>query len=269
MENNLASAIDEIIVLHANIACTLLKEFPKAHGIMFNLDGEPAGALPRKDVPPGYAAEYGHVKFERRAERLLRATTPRLTEIVESLKSLNISLRDVFVSAKRFPVGAGKEGAMITGAITGGLGAVFARREMLALNSRILAIAPGEFHVVGIVEDAALVPAVEEAGKGGVVAGMDHLIERGLLLNCKDRKTEHLRRWAEDFALDPESVETSYGSPIFRFVAESSHNLNVLYVPAVDFARLDKGDGAVVVFDPERGFDVEAATPAVSRSPRL
>jgi hypothetical protein len=256
MEPNLASSIDELIVLHAGVATTLLREFPKADGIWFNLDGEPAGALPKKNVPPGHVAEYGDAKFERRAAKLLRDTTPRLLEIVSSLGELGITLRDAFVSAKRFPMGGDKEGAMVTGAFTGGSGAVFARREMLAFNDRVLAVAPAEFHVVGIVEDASLVPAIQEAGKGGLISGLEHLINKGLLLNGKRRESGHFKNWAEAFSMFDEAPEGTYTTPVFRFVGESTHNLDILYVPHGDVARLDKGDGNVIAFDPVRGFDL-------------
>lgn len=265
METNLASAIDELIVLHAGVATALLKEFPKADGIWFNLDGEPAGALPRKNVPPGYAGEYGDAKFERKAAKLLSATTPRLLEIVASLEEHKISLRDAFFSAKRFSVGGGKEGAMVTGGFTGGAGAVFARREMLALNNRVLAVAPAEFHVVGIVDDATLVPAIQEAGKSGLISGLEHLIENGLLLNCDARESGHFRGWAEAFPMEDGAPEGAYTAPVFRFVAESTHNLDVLYVAPEDVARLDKGDGKVIGFDAIRGFDLAPSAPGPQR----
>ncbi|MBY3433605.1 hypothetical protein HFN89_05530 [Rhizobium laguerreae] len=266
MKINLVAAVDELIVLHAGIAATLLKEFPKTYGITFNLDGEPAGAYPRADVPPGYASGYSHAKFERRAEKLLRATTPRLLEIVDSLAPLGIRLRDVVVAATRLSADIAPDGVVVTGAFSGGLGAAAVRREMLATKGRVLGLAAAEFHLIGIVEDRALVPAIDEAGKDGLLSGLNHLIQTNLVLNCDATQASCFRDWLDCFPGNPENCEGTYGLPIYRFIAKSNHNEQVLYVTSETYESLDIGDANVIPFDPERGFDIAPYTQAAAKS---
>lgn len=265
MEINLVDAVDELIVLHAGIAATLLKEFPKAYGVTFNLDGEPVGAYPRADVPSGYASGYSHAKFERRAEKLLRATTPRLLEIVDSLAPLGIRLRDVVVSATRLSADIAPEGVVVTGAFSGGLGAAAVRREMLATKGRVLGFAAAEFHLIGIVEDRALVPAIDEAGKDGLLSGLNHLIQNNLVLNCDVTQAARFRDWLDCFPGNPETCGT-YGLPVYRFIAKSNHHEQVLYVTSDTYENLDIGDANVIPFDPERGFDIAHYTQVASKS---
>lgn len=252
MQSNLAAVIDEIIVLHAGVAITLLNEFPDAFGATFKLDAVPPCALARADVPQGYAAEYGDTAFERRSEELLGVVAPRMQEIADGVASLGISLRDFTVAAKRSPAGLAQDCVTVLGAISGGLGSVILRREMLATKDCVLCVSPAEFHVVGIVEDPDHVPVIEEAGKSGLLAGLDHLIETNLILN--NSETSHLRDWVDHFSVVQGACKGTYVNPVFRFIAESSHNTNVLYVAHELFAQVEQGPN-IVPYDPERGFD--------------
>lgn len=269
MELNLATILDEVIVLHAGVASTLLKEFPNAFGATFMLDAEPAFALAKAEVPPGYAPEYGDEKFEDRSRELLGGVASRMQEIVESVASLGITLRDFSFAAQRAEyegVDALKDAIDVTGAISGGVGAVHIRRDMLAANDRVLGFTAAEFHVIGIVEDPAALPAIQDACGDGLLAGMDHLVDAKLLLNAPFIQTAPLRNWVGHFPVKPGPCEVRSQSSVCRLVAKSEQRPIVLYVSDDDFDGLDGAN--FIAFNRERGFDLSprpasAVTPAI------
>jgi hypothetical protein len=271
MEINLTSVLDEVIVLHAGVASTLLKEFPNAFGATFMLDAKPAFAFAKADVPSGYAPEYGDEAFESRSKELLSVIAPRMQEIVESVSSLGIKLRDFSFGAARADykgVDSLKDAVNVTGAISGGVGAVLIRRDMLAANDRVLGITPAEFHVIGIVEDLSALPAIQEACKNGLLAGMDHFIDTKLLLNVPFIDTSPIREWFSHFPAKAGPCEIRSQSPVCRLVSKSEHRPFVLYISGDDFEALDGADQKFVAFDRERGFDL-APHPASAIIPTI
>jgi hypothetical protein len=258
MEINLATVLDEVIVLHTGVATKLLKEFPDAFGATFMLDAEPAFALPKHDVPPEYASEYGDQKFEERSKELMVALAPRMLEIVASVAPLGITLRDFSFSAQRadYPgVDQLKEAVDVLGAISGGLGAVRVLRAMLAANDRILVFSPSEFHVLGIVDDVSALPAIHEASSRDLLAALDHLADTKLLLNAGSADVAALRGWVSHFPGKPGPCEIRSESPVCRLVSKSDQRKVALYVEKGDIMDLDTSDGNMIIFDPERGFD--------------
>ena len=268
MDINLASVLDEIIVLHSGVATKLLNEFPKAFGATFMLDSDPAFAFAKADVPNGYAPEYGDEEFQTRSEELLREIAPRMREIMESVSPIGVKLRELSVSAQRERFErqqVPKDLVRIVGAFSGGVGAVVVRRDMLATGDRVLGISAAEFHVLGIVEDKAAIPSIEEAGSKGLLAGLDHLSDSGLLLNHPFIETAPLQKWAEHFPVQSETCVVKYEAPVCRLIAKSDQPKVILYGVSGTFEDPNNvADENIREYDPVRGFDIElrqTATP--------
>lgn len=74
---NIPDTLDRLLAVYANVSFTLMKEFPKAHGIHFFIrENGDYVAIPTADVPPGFADGYGDDKFEARAAMLLKDLVP-------------------------------------------------------------------------------------------------------------------------------------------------------------------------------------------------
>jgi hypothetical protein len=98
---NIPDTLNTMLAIYANAAFTLMKEFPKAHGINFIIreDGDYA-AIPTADVPPGYAAGYGNKKFEARAAKLLKELVTA-TEAIRDGCSVTDSVEKLGISVKK------------------------------------------------------------------------------------------------------------------------------------------------------------------------
>ncbi len=270
MDINLATVLDEIIVLHSGVATKLLNEFPDAFGATFMLDSDPAFAFAKADVPSGYAPEYRDEEFQTRSAELLREIAPRMHEIMESVTPIGIKLRDLSVNAQRGrfdseePV---KEFVHIVGAFSGGVGAVVVRRAMLATNDRVLGMSAAEFHIIGIVEDRAAIPAIEEAASKGLRSGLDHLSGCGLLLNHPFIDVALLHEWADHFPVQTDACAVRLEGPVCRLIAKSEQPWVALYVVSGTFEDLDKDDNDnIKEYDPVRGFDIERHRTAIPGS---
>lgn len=267
MENNLVRTLDEIIVLHADVASSLLKKFPKAFGVSFVLDREKLTAYPTEDVPAGHADGYSHAAFERKAEELLAPIAPRLREVMAELAPLSITPRDFFLKATRMKYEnflKDKGALRMTAAVSGGLGSVFVRRSAINVKARVLCDTPPEFHVVGLVDDHSALPGVEAAAAGGLRSYLNHLDEGKLLLNHGYVPASTLSMWVDHFP-QVEANEFQHDGPICRLIATTSLDDVAMYFP-VGLADQDNKDIGVVEYDPVHGFNVaHAPVPSAPR----
>ncbi|MCZ7861525.1 hypothetical protein O9X98_08945 [Agrobacterium salinitolerans] len=269
MAFDVSAALDEVIVLHAGVATTLLEEFPDAFGVWFNIHPLSSSALPRKNGPTGQPREYGNPLFEARATELLNEIAPRMKAIMRDAWSLYIEEKDVSVTAQRermeLPEGT-KECVRVLGAFSVGGGAVAVMREMLATADRILADLPTELHVIGMVKDPSLVDSIREAGAKGLQSGMDHLIEQGFILNHGMIDTDPLRKWAASFPAHSDSFEVSYSNPVCRLIANTDPSRVTLYVASGAVGDLAASYENVREYDTIEGFNLEhRAAPAAGR----
>jgi hypothetical protein len=265
MRHNLITALDELAVLHARIAHQLLEEFRGAYGIQFVIDINPMSAYALADVPPGYADGYTDKALESRATHLLCDISARVAEVMASFPAAGITARDFSVSARRTGLDGDLEGSIgMSSAVTGGLGAVFARRHAISLGERVICHEPVEFHVVGIVDDPAKVAGIEDAGNRGLEAGLRHLISDGLLLNQDTRRSAKLLEWLTLFPEAEGACHFSYASPVARLIGRSRHRAIQLYAPT--------GSGMVphdniVEYDRGNGFSAVTLSDAVPSRP--
>lgn len=269
MAFDVSAALDEIIVLHAGVATTLLEEFPDAFGVWFNIQPTSSSALPRKNGPARQPREYGNPLFEDRATELLNEIAPRMKAIMRDAWSLYIEEKDVSVTAQRerMELREGtKECVRVLGAFSGGGGAVAVRREMLATADRILADLPTELHLLGMVEDPSLVDTIREAGAKGLQFGMDHLIEQGFILNHGMINTDLLRKWAVTFPAHSDSFEVSYSNPVCRLIASTDPSRITLYAAAGTAGDLAASNENIREYDVIEGFNLEhMPTPSAGR----
>lgn len=269
MDFDLSAALDEIIILHAGVATTLLEEFPDAFGVWFNIQANSSSALPRRNGPAGQQREYGNHLFEGRAEELLSEIAPRMKAIMRDAWYLSIEEKDLTVSAQRERMelqDGTKECVRVLGAFSGGGGAIVARREMLATADRVLADTPTELHVFGMIKDPSLVESVREASAAGLQSGMDHLIDRGLILNHGMIKADPLRKWADSFPAHSDSFELSYSNPVCRLIAKTDPSRVTLYAVAGTVGDLADNYENVREYDAAEGFNFDPRpTPASSR----
>jgi hypothetical protein len=265
MEINLTEVLDELIVLHAGVATTLLGEFPKAFGATFFLRAHDSTALPKRDVQAGQVSEYGDSNFERRSEELLREIAPRVREILKEVAPLGLGMEELTIGAKRQRIDDKIAVVNIVGAFSAGVGSVLVRRNMLAAHGRVLADTPTECHVVGMVEDKAAVPAIEEAAGKGIRSGLDHLIGTNLLLSNFGNMAP-LKKLVDSFQGQPE-CEVRYGAPICRLVSKAVQPAVTMFLTSESYETMhvptDETGQIIREYDPVRGFDLDPSPTAV------
>lgn len=81
---NIPETLNKLLAIYAPISYTLMKQFPKAHGIHFFIreDGD-YSAIPSAKVPPGYADGYSDKKFEEKAAKLLKSAKSATQALVD------------------------------------------------------------------------------------------------------------------------------------------------------------------------------------------
>lgn len=257
METNLVDVVDELILLHAGVSTALLAQFPKAYGVSYFIDQTPAKAIPTMDVPPGYADGYADKKFERKAEELLEAITPRVRELAESVEAYGIRLRDFSVKASRCARGGKRDdAAIVSGAISGSLGGAFIIREMLATKNAVLALEPAILRLTGIVEDVTKMPALKEASERGLRAVAETMLAQKTILNHVESTAPSFMTWFDHFPVADNACEHTFQHPVAKFTSESNHRPETLFATPQTVDRLGDSGGRVVLFDAERGFDL-------------
>lgn len=271
MEINLTEVLDELIVLHAGVATTLLSEFPTAFGITFFLRDNGSTALPKRDVPAGHVSEYGDPNFERRSEELLREIVPRVRELLNEVAPLGLGMDELTVGAKRQLINDQIAVVNVVGAFSVGVGSVMVRRNMLAAHGRVLADTPTECHIVGMVEDKSAVPAIEEAARKGIRSGLDHLIEANVLLT-KFGNVGQLRKLVDSFQGQPE-CEVRYGAPILRLVSKAVQPAVTMFLTSETYEAMrvpnDETGTIIREYHPIMGFDVTPMAAAVTAAPAV
>ncbi len=257
--------LDEIMLLHGVIAVELLNQFKEPFGASFRLEDEhhEASALARADVPAHYSPEYGDEEFESRAKELLKGIAPRIAEIMNKLGELGIKPRDINLIAER-SVYRKKDKRLssaidLFGAISGGLGALHIKRNMLYVNHHAIT-KPTTVEITSIIEDEDNVALVKEAMNAGLVAALRCLNDNRLMLNqgIKDHDIDNqiLIDWLANVQLSNSDGATQfdYKKPVLRLTTLVDKRDIVIYTSVGKFEV--KGPFQIE-FDPRNGFDFD------------
>lgn len=264
---SLPHLLDEILILHSTIATRLLNDFPDAYGVTFTLTNERSYAMPRMDVPEGYADGYREPKLEALAKELMNEIAPRMSELFEIMSPIFHKTDTVFLSAVRNTRKNGLAamgGIEILGSIVGGLGAQSIRRQIVASEDRVFGLSKARFELTGIIEDPTAVKRIQDCTARGFAATWDALETEKLFVNSLvTRKAEvsRLRKWLSHFPKPNDDVKFRMDEQVCHVSTSSGERRAFLAVKTDDVLASDheaksvNGAGIeVLVFDPVRGF---------------
>ncbi|TLX16116.1 hypothetical protein [Rhizobium sp. MHM7A] len=264
---SLPQVLDEILVLHSTIATRLLNDFPDAYGVTFTLTNERSYAMPRMDVPEGYADGYREPKLEALAKDLMDEIAPRMGELYGLMSPIFGKTDTVFLSAVRNTKKNGLEamgGIEILGSIVGGLGAQSIRRQIVASEDRIFALSKTRFELTGIIEDPSAVKRIQDCTAKGFAATWDALESEKLFVNslvARKAEVSRLRKWLNHFPKPSGDLKFRMDEQVCHVSTSSGERRAFLAVKTDDVLASDHkaktvNDAGieVLVFDPIRGF---------------
>ncbi len=260
---NLPDILDEVLILHAVVAAKLLAEFPGVYGVRFHSDRENPSATPRIDAPDGYSDGYRDKDFESRAKELMVPIFQRVAEGIEPASKLGVSLSSFDITAERSPLRGNPEIAdavNVSGAIIGGLGSVMIMRRLLISNTRVIALAPSELHVIGLALQSGQVGDIESACKGGIRAAMKYLIANDCLLNQSSKRSlGNLKKWIGHFPEPGVGYRIKWTENVCRIIWISKRKVTFFAVPCGTFEG--KADGSnIIEYDQVHGLALERRT---------
>lgn len=264
---SLPQVLDEILILHSTIATRLLNDFADAYGVTFTLTKERSYAMPRMDVPEGYADGYREPKLEALAKDLMDEIAPRMSELYGLMSPIFGKTDTVFLSAVRNTKKNGLEamgGIEILGSIVGGLGAQSIRRQIVASEDRIFALSKARFELTGIIEDPSAVKHIQGCTANGFAATWDALENEKLFVNslvAKKAEVSRLRKWLSYFPKPSDDVKFRMDEQVCHVSTSSAERRAFLAVKSDDVLAADQEAKSVndagievLVFDPVRGF---------------